>query len=56
MDEQQPNVQGNEEIPLGQRLFERPFLLLAFGLLVMFVFFTIWGMMEIMSLGPAPLP
>ena len=29
-----------EEVPLGQRLFDNMFLLLALGLLVMFVFFT----------------
>lgn len=47
---------GEEEIPLGQRLFDRPFLLLFAGLAVMFGFYTIWGMLEIMSLSQAPLP
>lgn len=45
-----------EEIPLGQRLLERPFLLLALGILIMAVFFTGWGLYEITSLTPAPLP
>lgn len=45
-----------EPVPLGQRLFERPFLLLVFGILVMFIFFTGWGVWEILSLSPAPLP
>jgi hypothetical protein len=45
-----------EQIPLGQRLFDRPFLLLVFGLVVMFVFYTIWGLIEIMSLPQATLP
>jgi hypothetical protein len=45
-----------EEIPLGQRLFDKPFLLLAVGIVVMLVFYTGWGMWEIMSLKPAPLP
>ena len=45
-----------EEIPLGQRLFDNMFLLLAVGLLVMFVFFTGWGMYEIVTLPPATLP
>jgi hypothetical protein len=49
-----PNVR--EEIPLGQRLFDRPFLLLIFGLVVMFVFYTIWGLIEVMSLPQATLP
>jgi hypothetical protein len=43
-------------VPLGQRLFDRPFLLLAVGLVVMLVFYTGWGLWEINSLGPAPLP
>ena len=45
-----------EEVPLGQRLFDRPFLLLVFGLAVMFLFYTIWGLIEIINLPPAPLP
>jgi hypothetical protein len=44
------------EIPLGQRLCERPFLLLAVGILIMAVFYTGWGLVEITSLTPAPLP
>ena len=45
-----------DKIPLGQRLFDRPFLLLAAGLIVMFSFYTIWGLIEILSLRKAPLP
>lgn len=45
-----------EEIPLGQRLLERPFLLLVMGILIMAVFFTGWGLFEILTLPPAPLP
>ena len=56
MEEQQTSSPGNEPVPLGQRLYESPFLLLGLGLVVMFVFFTIWGMWEIMSLETAPLP
>jgi len=44
------------EIPIGQRLFDRPFLLLLLGLLVMFVFYTGWGLFEIYNLPEAPLP
>ncbi len=44
------------EIPWGQRFFDRPFLLLALGVLIMAVFFTGWGLWEITSLPPAPLP
>ena len=46
----------NERPPLGQRLLEHPFLLLAAGLVVMFGFYTIWGLYEILSLPKAALP
>ena len=44
------------QVPLGQRLLDNPWLLLAAGIAVMFVFFTGWGLWEIYSLTPAPLP
>ena len=46
----------DDAVPLGQRLLERPFLLLVAGLVVMFGFYTIWGLVEIMSLPQATLP
>ena len=45
-----------EAPPLGQRLFDNMYLLLALGLLVMFVIFTGWGMWEILSMPPSTLP
>jgi hypothetical protein len=52
-----PRAPGRTEgVPLGQRLLDSPFLLLVAGLVVMFVFFTGWGLVEIASLSPAPLP
>jgi hypothetical protein len=45
-----------EPVPLGQRLLDRPFLLLLAGLAVMFAFYTIWGLYEILSLPKATLP
>lgn len=44
------------EIPLPQRLFDNVFLLLVAGLLVMVVCYTAWGIWELLSLTPAPLP
>jgi hypothetical protein len=44
------------EIPLGQRLFDRPFLLMVVGFLIMALFYTSWGLWEVMSMDPAPLP
>lgn len=45
-----------EAIPLGQRLYDRPFLLLAAGIVVVVTLYTGWGLWEILSLTPAPLP
>lgn len=45
-----------EEIPLGQRLYDNPWLLLVAGILIMVVFYTGWGLWEVLSLQPAPLP
>ncbi len=45
-----------EEIPWGQRFYDRPFLLLVLGLLIMLVCFTGWGLWEILTLPQAPLP
>ena len=45
-----------QRTPIGQRLLDRPFLLLLAGLVVMFGFYTIWGLYEILSLPNAPLP
>ncbi len=47
---------SDQAIPLAQRLLDRPFLLLAAGLAVMFGFYTIWGLYEILSLPAATLP
>ena len=43
-------------VPLGQRLLDRPFLLLVAGIVVMFGFYTIWGLVEILGLPTATLP
>ena len=51
-----PAAGDPEEIPLGQRLCDSPFILLALCAIVMFVFFTGWGVWEIFSLTEAPLP
>ncbi|MBI4081979.1 MAG: hypothetical protein HY423_05145 [Candidatus Lambdaproteobacteria bacterium] len=48
--------QGGEPVPLLQHLYDSPFLLLVAGVAIMFIFFTGWGLYEILSLPPAPLP
>ena len=45
-----------EEIPLGQRIFDSPMVLLVAGILVMVVFYTAWGLWEVLSLPQATLP
>lgn len=44
------------EIPFFQRLYDRPFVLLAIGFAVMLILFTGWGLWEVMSLPTATLP
>ena len=55
-----PNIEANQSqeapIPLGQRLYDKPFLLLVLGIVVMVVFYTGWGIWELMKLPQAPLP
>lgn len=56
MSEANREPRASEEIPLGQRLYDRPFLLLLACVVVMFVFFTGWGLVELAMLDEAPLP
>lgn len=45
-----------EEIPFFQKLYDRPFLWLILGMITMIIFYTGWGIIEIMRLKQAPLP
>jgi hypothetical protein len=56
MDPSPDHTPESERIPLGQRLFDNVYLLLALGLLVMLVVFTGWGMWEILSIPQGTLP
>jgi hypothetical protein len=56
MDPSPDDTPESERIPLGQRLFDNVYLLLALGLLVMLVVFTGWGMWEILSIPQGTLP
>jgi hypothetical protein len=47
---------AESDVPLGQKLFDNWLLLLVAGLLVMIVFYTGWGLWEVLRLQPAPLP
>lgn len=55
MDDARPTPES-EPIPFLQRLYDRPFVLLALGMAVMLALFTFWGLWEVMSLPPATLP
>jgi hypothetical protein len=50
-----PN-EPTEKLPIGQRLFDNMYLLLALGVLVMLVVFTGWGLWEILSMPQSTLP
>lgn len=45
-----------EPVPLMQRLFDNIWLLLAAGIIVMFVVYTGWGMWEILTMPESTLP
>jgi hypothetical protein len=48
--------EGDPEIPYMQRLFDRPFLLLFLGVSVVGIFYTLWGIIEILTMPQATLP
>jgi len=56
MADDREGMAGEKEIPLGQRLYDNPFLLLVAGIVVMVVFYTLWGLWEVASLPKATLP
>jgi len=56
MDDARAGPQTPTEPPLLQRLYERPFLLLVAGMVIMFVIYTFWGLWEVMNLPQATLP
>jgi hypothetical protein len=43
-------------VPLFQRLYDRPFLLLVLGMAIMLIVFTAWGLVEVLTLPQATLP
>jgi hypothetical protein len=56
MDPSPSEVSDTERPPLGQRVFDNMYLLLGFGLVVMLVVFTAWGVWEILSMPKGTLP
>lgn len=53
----EPTRQDNEEerIPAFQQILENPFLLLFLGVALPTVLYTVWGIMEILSIPISPL-
>ena len=41
---------GSEPIPAMQRLLDNPFALLAIGVVLPTVFYTVWGIVEVISI------
>ncbi|MEK7401885.1 MAG: hypothetical protein AABZ80_05925 [Gemmatimonadota bacterium] len=56
MDPSPDDTPESKQLPLGQRLFDNVYLMLALGVLVMLVVFTGWGMWEILSMPDGTLP
>ncbi|HEX6558534.1 MAG TPA: hypothetical protein VF021_03710 [Longimicrobiales bacterium] len=49
-------AETTEKVPLGQRLYDRPFLLMVLGILIMLACYTLWGVWEVLSLPQSTLP
>ncbi|MBF0283288.1 MAG: hypothetical protein HQL51_02400 [Magnetococcales bacterium] len=41
---------GSERVPVLQRVLDNPFLLLFIGVVMPTVFYTLWGVMEVVSI------
>jgi hypothetical protein len=55
--DEQNNAGRDQErmrIPLMQQLLDNPFLLLFLGVLVPMVVYTLWGVIDILTIPPAP--
>ena len=44
----------DEPIPVVQKLLDNPFLLLLLGVLIPMVVYTLWGIIDILRIPPAP--
>ena len=45
--------QGNEKVPMMQQLLDNPFLLLSLGVMIPMVVYTLWGVIEILTIPVA---
>jgi hypothetical protein len=49
-------LDGEGQVPIGQRLFDNVFLLLVVGIVVMFLVYTGWGTYELITMPAGTLP
>lgn len=49
-------MDAEQKKPLGQRFLDNIWLLLALGLAVPIISYTLWGIIELISMGEATLP
>ncbi len=52
--ERPPAPQEPRRIPLGQAVFDQIFLLFMLSLVLSFVLYNLWGLMELLNLPVAP--
>jgi hypothetical protein len=50
------NEDEQGEQPFLQRLYDRPFVLLGLGMVVMLAFYTLWGWFELTQMPTSTLP
>jgi len=50
MNQENPDTQQKERVPVMQRVLDNPFLLLFIGVVVPTVFYVVWGIMELVSI------
>ena len=55
-DDVTPSRQPEEGPPLGQRLYDNVFLLLAVGIVIMLAVYTGWGLWELFTMPQGTLP
>ena len=48
-----PDEQDNRDVPFMQQLLDNPFLLLFLGVMVPMVLYTLWGVIDILTLPVA---
>lgn len=55
-DPRHPPERDDASIPLGQRFFDSPFLLMVLGIVIMAICYTGWGLWEVANLPTSTLP